>query len=156
MVWSPWEAEARAAVAAATARQAPPSVGRSKWVHPPPPKLATGIKELKDCLEKADLESVLFDADLGPVPVGNRNTLVAAFSDGIRSAAIKTAEEKGQDPAEAVRAMNDALECVSEMDFIGIKSDRQKDRPGSEPLANKYCTMPIKLRFEDRNSRLHF
>jgi hypothetical protein len=111
---------------------------------------------LKESLNKADLESVLFDANLGPVPVGNRNTLVAAFSDGIRSAAIKTAEEKGQDPAESVRAMNDALECVSEMDFIGIKSDLQKDRPGNEPIVNKYCTMPIKLRFDDRNSRLHF
>jgi hypothetical protein len=133
----------------------PATVGVTK-MGPPPPKTATGIKELKDSLEKADLESILFDADLGPVPVGNRNTLVAAFSEGIRSAAIKTAEEKGQDPSEAVRAMNDALECVSEMDFIGIKSNKQKDRPGSEPLTNKYCTMPIKLRFDDRNSRLHF
>jgi hypothetical protein len=122
----------------------------------PPPKIPTGIKELKECLEKADHESILFDANLGPVPMGNRNGLVNAFSSGLRAAAITTAEGKGQDPAEAVRAMNDALECVSDMDFIGIKSDKAKSRNNNQLPVGNHCTMPIKLRFEDRNTRLHF
>jgi hypothetical protein len=58
--------------------------------------------------------------------------------------------------------MDDALGCVTEMDFIGIRSEKIKARPGSTPeqqqqLAEKnYCTMPIKFKFEDRNTRLHF
>jgi hypothetical protein len=47
-----------------------------------------------DCLEKADCESILFDADLGPAPMGNRNGLMTAFSAGIRAAAIDNAEKK--------------------------------------------------------------
>jgi hypothetical protein len=132
---------------------------------PPPPKPAAGISELKEALEKADLESILFDADLGNVSLGNRNGLAVAFSNGIRKAAIATAESKAaesgdgesaRDPGEAVRAMNDALDCVTEMDFIGLKSEKAKNRPGSEAAAKSHFTMPVKLKFDDRSSRLHF
>jgi hypothetical protein len=132
-----------------------PSAG-FKVGPPPPPKTPAGIKELKDCLEKADLESILFDANLGPHSIGNRANLNNAFSIGLRAAAINTAEGKNQDPAESVRMMNDALECVSDMDFIGLKSEKAKEKPGTDTAAANYYTMPIKLRFEDRNSRLHF
>jgi hypothetical protein len=122
----------------------------------PPPKQASGIRELVESLEKADTESVLFDANLGNVSIGNRNNLAAAFSNGLRAAAISMAEAKGGDPAEAVRAMNDALDCVADMEFIGIKSELQKDRAGMDANKAKHFTMPVKLKFDDRNSRLHF
>jgi hypothetical protein len=123
---------------------------------PPPPKTITGINDLKESLMKADNESIVFDANLGIVAIGNRNNLAAAFSSGIHAAAIGKAEEKGTDPAEAERAMNDALDCVADMEFIGIKSELQKDRAGFNQNNRKHFTMPIKLCFEDRHSRLHF
>jgi hypothetical protein len=92
----------------------------------PPPKTAAGIKELKASLEKADTESILFDANLGNFSMGNRNGLNTNFSIGIRNAAIKTANAKSSDPSVAVRAMNDALECITELDFIGLKSEKNK------------------------------
>jgi hypothetical protein len=124
----------------------------------PPPTMSknTGIKELREGLEKAVRESVLFDADLGPNSMGNRPGLLGAFSAGIRKAAIDSTVGKGEDPAEAVRAMDDTLACVSDMDFIGTKSDKPKNRDGTVNAEKSYCTMPVKLRFEDRNTRLHF
>jgi hypothetical protein len=130
--------------------------GSGRAGPPPPPKPSPGLKELRECLDRADTESVLFDANLGPAPLGNRNSLANSFSAGIRAAAIDSAMEKGEDPAEAIRALNDALDCVTDMDFIGLKSEMQKPRPGSNAEPKNYCTMPLKLRFEDRNSRLHF
>jgi hypothetical protein len=125
---------------------------------PPVPPKAPGIKELRECLEKAEKESILFDADLGPRPVGNRSGLSQALSAGICNLAIQTATERGADPGEAVRAMDDALGCVSEMDFIGIRSEPAKARPGpgSETVEKNYCTMPIKFKFDDKNTRMHF
>jgi hypothetical protein len=123
---------------------------------PPPPKVATGFRELKESLEKADCESILFDADLGNVTMGNRHGLNAAFSNGIRKAVLETAAAKNLDPAESVRAMNDALECVSEMDFIGLKSERSKNKDPVTNAQKEHFTMPVKLKFEDRNSRLYF
>jgi hypothetical protein len=74
--------------------------------------------------------------------------------------AIQNACENGADPAEAVRSMDDALGCVAEMDFIGIRSEKIKPRPGAIPNPDQpeknYCTMPVKFKFEDRNTRLHF
>jgi hypothetical protein len=69
---------------------------------------------------------------------------------------LTTRKKKGSDPAEAVRAMNDAFECVNNMDFIGIKSDRPKPRANSQIPVKDHCTMPIKFKFDDRNTRLHF
>jgi hypothetical protein len=48
--------------------------GAAKIAPPPPPKPAmpTGLKELREGLERAEKESVLFDADLGPVTLANR------------------------------------------------------------------------------------
>jgi hypothetical protein len=114
------------------------------------------LKELRESLEKSDTESILFEANLGNYSVGNRASLCSALSAGIRASAIENAESKGTDPAEAVRVMNDALDCVSEMDFIGLKSEKtkQKDTETNEP--KNYFTMPVKMKFEDRNSRLHF
>jgi hypothetical protein len=124
---------------------------------PPPPKtVAPGLRELRESLDKAERESILFDADLGNHAMGNRAGLNAAFSDGIRKLAIKNATEQGKDPAEAVRAMNDALKCVSDLDFIGIRSEPIKIREhGNQPVKDCH-TMPIKIRFEDKNTRLHF
>jgi hypothetical protein len=87
----------------------------------PPQKTAVRIKELKASLEKAYTESIFFYANLGNYSMGNRNGLNANFSIGIRNAAIENANAKGSDPGEAIRAMNDALECVTEMDFIRLK-----------------------------------
>jgi hypothetical protein len=123
---------------------------------PPPKTPAPGRKELRDALEKADTESILFDADLGKYSSGNRNGLANNFSDGLRKLAISKATESAADPGEAVRAMNDALGCVTDMDFIGIRSEPIKVREhGSQPVKDCH-TMPVKLRFEDKNSRLHF
>jgi hypothetical protein len=128
----------------------------AKQGPPPPPKTAAGIKELRASLEKADTESVLFDANLGNYSMGNRINLNNNFSSGIRNAAIETATGKGSDPGEAVRAMNDALECVTEMDFVGLKSEKTKSKDPETKVAKEHFTMPIKLKFEDRNTRLHF
>jgi hypothetical protein len=122
----------------------------------PPPKTAAGFRELMECLEKADTESILFDANLGNVSMGNRNGLNTAFSNGIRTAVIATAEAKGHDPSEAVRAMNDALDCVSELDFIGVRSEKAKGKDPVTQAEREHFTMPVKLKFEDRNTRLHF
>jgi hypothetical protein len=130
------------------------TVGSGPPVPPSKPVVLPGIKELRLAMEKADTESVIFDANLGPVTMANRGSLAAAFSAGIRGATIENAKERGQDPAEAVRLMDDAISCVTDMEFIGVSSKQHSSRNGEQ---NKgYCTMPVKLRFGERGARIHF
>jgi hypothetical protein len=43
------------------------------------------------------------------------------------------------------------------MDFVGQSSERKIDkRDPANPITLPYCTMPVKLDFPDRNTRIHF
>jgi hypothetical protein len=133
------------------------STNQNKNAPPPPhtkPTPVPGLKELREGLEKADRECVLFGANLGPNTLANRPALAKALSCGIRAAVVATAEAKGRDPTEQIRDMDDALSCVQDMDFIGGKS--QKYIKEGDPKSNTYCTMPVKFVFEDRSSRINF
>jgi hypothetical protein len=126
------------------AQKAPPQTAQ---------KPEPGVRELREALLKADRETVIFDADLGSHGVANRSTLANAFSAGLRNKVVELAKTNGQDPAEAVRVADDALSCAGDMEFIGARSEKAKDRSGNE---KNYYTMPVKLRFEDRDARINF
>jgi hypothetical protein len=137
------------AAAADAAKRAP-----SAPTPPAKPTPVPGLKELREGLEKADKECVLFGANLGSVTMANRNALANALSGGIRAAVVAKAESKGLDSAEMIRDLDDALSCVNDMEFIGGKS--QKYIKEGDPKSNTFCTMPVKFRFDDRNARINF
>jgi hypothetical protein len=105
---------------------------------------------------KADCESVMFEVNLGSNTMANRAGLANAFSNAVRKSAVDSAISAGKDPAEAVRVMDDALSCVSDMEFIGASSQKFISKKQGDTRNNTFCTMPIKFKFEDRNSRIHF
>jgi hypothetical protein len=121
---------------------------------PPKPTPPAGLKELREGLEKADRECVLFGANLGPVPVANRNVLATALTAGLRDNASASAAENNTDMAEMVRDLDDALSCVTDMEFLGAKS--KKFLKEGDSRSNTFCTLPVKFKFEDRNSRINF
>jgi hypothetical protein len=122
----------------------------------PKPAAAPGLKELKEGLEKADKESILFEANLGSATLANRKALAAAFSTGLRNAAVEKANAEGKDPAEAVRVMDDVLSCVNDMEFVGPSSKKFISNNSNDVRNNTFCTMPIRFKFEDRSARIHF
>ena len=122
---------------------------------PPVAPKPTGERELREALDRADRESVLFDANLGPSPVYNRARLSAALSAGLKSAVVGAAEE-GQ-AAEAVRVLDDAFGGVEDVDFLGQATKPfNNNRDPKDPRNNTFCTLPVKLRFTDRSSRIYF
>jgi hypothetical protein len=123
---------------------------------PEKPQPIPGAKELREGLVKADRESIMFEVDLGPNTMANRNGLATAFSASVRKAAVDKALTAGTDPAEAVRVMDDVLSCVSDMEFIGSASQKFLSKKKDDPRNNKFCTMPVKFKFDDRNTRIHF
>jgi hypothetical protein len=129
--------------------------GRQQPPPPPPKPVAPpGLKELREGLEKAEKECVLFGADLGPMPVANRNALSGALTACFKKCAVINATEKNTDLNKAIRDMDDALSCVSDMEFLGAKS--KKFLKEGDTRSNTFCTMPVKFRFEDKHSRINF
>jgi hypothetical protein len=144
----------------------PPSSWNHQSVDAPPvaAKPVRGKKELADALIAAERTAIIFYADLGTASVGNKERLAHVFSSTVKAKAIAVAEEKkGTEEevvaamAEAVRAADNALSCASDMCFLGqsTKSYANK-RDASDPRNGTFYTMPIKLEFPDKSSRMHF
>jgi hypothetical protein len=121
------------------------------------PDIVKGERELRTALEAADCSAVMFEANLGPTPIANRERLGHHFSAGIRAAAMKKAEEGGWDPVEAVRLTADAVSCVTDISFLGQATSKFVNKfKKDDPRNGKFCTMPLKLTFPDRSARIHF
>jgi hypothetical protein len=124
---------------------------------PAKPRPEQGTAELKAALVAADKTAVIFDADLGPSPVANRTALNNALAAGLKAATIKVADESGGDIAESIQVVNDALSCADNVEFLGQTTSRKFDKKDpSKPIALPFCTMPVKLDFPDKNTRIHF
>jgi len=136
---------------------APPPMGTGAGRGPPPvppkPKPDTQRQELIDALALADRTAILHDANLGSIPIANRQKLCGALSAGIRESALKKAEGAGADPAEAIRIADDALSLVKDMTFLGQVSKKANNTRRPDLT---HMTMPIKLEFDDRSARIHF
>ena len=110
-------------------------------------------KDLIEALSVADKTVILYDANLGAVPIANRQKLNHALSTGIRQSTISKAVAAGEDPAEAVRVTEDALSLARDLTFLGQAS--KKIVNNAKPDLD-HMTMPVKLTFEDRGARIHF
>jgi hypothetical protein len=121
------------------------------------PRAEPGTAELKAALTSAEKTAVVFDVDLGRSPVANRAALNSAFAAGLKAATMKTAENTGDDANECIRIVNDTLSCADNLEFTGQTTTRKIDKRDPEnPKTLDFCTMPVKLDFPDRNTRIHF
>jgi hypothetical protein len=146
----------------------PPGWPRNCNADPPPtaPKPVPGTKELTKALAIAEKTCIIFDAELGPSPVSNKERLAHVFSATVRAKAISVAEEAcvdanpedvAIDVAEAVRVMDDALSSATNLSFLGqVTKPYTNNRDASDPRNNTFCTLPLKLEFPDRGARIHF
>ena len=110
-------------------------------------------KELVAALNESERTVILHDANLGTVPIANRQKLNHALATGIRAATISKATDTGTDPTEAVRVVEDALSLVKDVTFLGQVSKKIENKKKPEL---SHMTLPIKLTFEDKGARIHF
>ena len=145
------------ATAAAVAKKIP----ASRTANPPAvaakPAPPPGKQELIDALKKADLETVVFDVNLGTKPISNRDILANSFSVTLNQQTIAAAEKNDKDSAESVRLVDDALSSAENIEFLGGRTKEfENKRSASDPRNRAFCTMPVKLSFPDRSSRILF
>jgi len=119
-----------------------------------PPRPPAGQKELIDALKKSETESILFGANLGVSEMAHRGTLNANFTADLRGKTVKGAEGHPEVLDESLRVVEDALSCVENIEFLGQRTQPYKV-PG-QAADTGYCSMPIRLSFCDRDSRMYF
>jgi hypothetical protein len=116
-----------------------------------------GEAELKACLEAADKETVLFDANLGTEETFNRNTLSTNLTRSLATAAGDRADGNKLPVPEARRLVDDALSCAADMEFLGNKSKKFINNFNlTDERNNTFCTLPVKFKFESGAARVNF
>jgi hypothetical protein len=131
-----------------TARLSRPSMSR-----PPPSAEVLREKKLRQAITKAEKSTVIFNADLGSVPVMNRDTLARKVTLLLHDKAKSEGEYRGNMKA-AEEAVDDFLSCAS-LDFLGKGTKpffNKKDL--SDERNNKFCTVPIKLTWKSKSERI--
>jgi hypothetical protein len=139
---------ASAAANGSTARLSRPSMSK-----PPPSAEVLREKKLRQAITKAEKSTVIFNADLGSVPVMNRDTLARKVTLLLHDKAKSEGEYRGNMKA-AEEAVDDFLSCAS-LDFLGKGTKpffNKKDL--SDERNNKFCTVPIKLTWKSKSERI--
>jgi len=120
---------------------------------PPPPK--PGKRELIDALERADKESVMFGANLGAAGLAHRGSLNANLTADLQRRVVGRGDGKPEQVVqESLRIVEDALSCVENLDFMGPRSQPYVNQ--REGATGSFCSMPVRLTFLDRDSRINF
>jgi hypothetical protein len=131
----------------------PSRSNRQSVSRPPPSAEVLREKKLRQAIIKAEKSTVIFNADLGSVPVMNRDTLARKVTLLLHDKARTEGEYKDNMKA-AEEAVDDFLSCAS-LDFLG---------KGTQPFFNKkditdernrkFCTVPVKLTWKSKGERI--
>ena len=116
-----------------------------------------GKTELIEALKKSDLESVMFNVDLGPNSISNREILANNFSIDLDKKTRAHSSKNHLDLSEPIRIVEDALSCVENLEFLGQRSAPfSSNQDLSDARNGTFCSMPVKVSFSDRDSRINF
>ena len=96
---------------------------------------------------------MIFNANLGNVPVMNRDTLARKVTVHLHDKA-KSEGSYRDNPRSAEEAVDDFLSCAS-LDFLGRGTRPYFNRKDlTDEQNNKFCTVPIKLTWKSKEERI--
>ena len=139
----------RETVSGATA-QAPPKVPK-----PDPTPEEVRKKKFVSAVREAEKSSLIFNLDLGTVPVMNTNTISMKVTQDIASkAAVVEERPPGRPTDDTVTMLEDAISLVKGMEFYGKTTKPYTNKSNAaDPRNGKFCTIPVKMNFKDKETK---
>jgi hypothetical protein len=136
----------------ASANSTPPSAAGKKT----PTNEEIQIRRVRQAIHKAEKSTVIFDLDMGTVPIINKETLARKVTIALHDKAAKCEQVRSGDitEADAEEIVDDLLTCTS-LDFLANGSTRYRnDKRPDDPRIGKMCTLPVKMIFKGRDERM--
>jgi hypothetical protein len=137
---------------ATAANSTPPSAPGKK----PPTSEEIQTRRVRQAIHKAEKSTVVFDLDMGSVPIINKDTLTRKVTIALHDKAAKCEQVRNGDitEADAEEIVDDLLTCTS-LDFLANGSTRYRnDKHPDDPRIGKMCTLPVKMLFKGRDERI--
>jgi hypothetical protein len=143
-----------------TQNQAAVPIGRGQGEVKVKPKLtpspadpkAIGERKVMQAIRDAEKKTILFNLDLGKVPVMNKDTLSRKVTLALGEKA--SGGEHDYDIKDAEDAIDDILSC-SKLEFLGATSKKFFNKKNlSDARNDTFCTLPVRFEFKDRETRI--
>jgi len=118
----------------------------------PQTEAESAAHKVKKVLREAERRTVLFELDLGPAPIINKETI----SRKVTMALHGKASEGNHDwnIKDAGEMVDDVLSC-SQLEFLGSGTRKFfNNRSQTDPRNGKMCTVPIRMDFKNKDTRI--
>jgi hypothetical protein len=113
---------------------------------------AAATKKVKTAIRDAEKKTLIFNLDLGKAPTMNKDTLSRKVT-----LALNTKVQAGEhdyDIKDAEEVLDDLLSC-SKLEFLGGSTKPFFNKRNiNDDRNNTFCTVPVRLDFKDRESRI--
>ena len=112
------------------------------------------IKKFKDAVREAEKSTLVFNLNMGKVPIMNQQTISSKATSALTEMAAATEGKSGRIPSnESVAAIDDVLSVVTGMSFYG-KATKTYRNPRDTVNSGSFCTVPVKYSFKDKDTRI--
>ena len=117
--------------------------------HSPAPTPAA--QRFRDLVNEAEKSSVIFNLDMGRVPIINKETMSIKATSALTAMAATAENRPGLNPSgDTVAAIDDALSVAEKISFFG---NTTKSLTGKGAMSGAYCTIPVCYKFPSKDIR---
>jgi hypothetical protein len=111
------------------------------------------VKRFKDAIRDAEKSTLIFNLNLGKVPMINQDTMSTRVTVALTEMAAAVDESQGNVPSEdTMSAIDDVLSVAKGMKFYGKATKSFKSN--KDPRSGSYCTIPVRYDFGDADTRI--
>jgi hypothetical protein len=112
------------------------------------------VKKFKEAIRDAEKSTLVFNLDLGKVPIINQDTMSTKVTKALQTMAAKSDSCTGSIPKEdTVLALDDVLSIAKGIKFYG-KTTKSYSNP-KDKNSGTFCTIPVRYDFADKDSRIY-
>jgi hypothetical protein len=111
------------------------------------------IRHFKDTIREAEKSTLIFNLDMGRVPLLNSETISKRATLALTTMAAKVDKSNTSIPnQDSISAIDDVLSVTKGMSFFGKATKTYNNAKDS--ASGSFCTVPVKYDFKDRETRI--
>ena len=120
-----------------------------------PPPEDEGKKKFVSAVREAEKSVLVFNLDLGKVPIMNTGTIAKKVTESITAkAAAAEGSDNGRPSEDTIMILEDTLSVMKGMEFFGkVTKVYNNTKNNGDELNGKFCTLPVKMVFKDKDSK---
>ena len=111
------------------------------------------LRKFKDAVKEAEKSTLIFNLDMGKVPILNKETMCRKATLSLLGMAAQKEGKNSQTPSdEAISAIDNALSMSKGMEFFGNTTKTYTN--SKDAASGSFCTIPVRYNFDDKDTRI--